>query len=86
MRTTVTLDPDVADKLKRLAHARRASFKETLNEVLRRGLSGQAGAGRAKPFKVVPHPSGFRPGVDHQRLNQLVDQLAADDFLARAGR
>ncbi len=82
----MTLDPDVADKLKRLAHARRASFKETLNQVLRRGLSGQASVAGAKPFKVVPHPSGFRPGVDHQRLNQLVDQLAAEDFLARAGR
>ncbi len=82
----MTLDPDVADKLKRLAHARRASFKETLNEVLRRGLSGQAGGGGAKPFKVVPHPSGFRPGVDHQHLDQFVDQLAAEDFLARAGR
>jgi hypothetical protein len=82
----VTLDPDVADKLKRLAHARRASFKETLNEVLRRGLSGQTGASGAKPFKVVPHPSGFRPGVDHQRLNQLVDELAAEEFLGRAKR
>ena len=40
MRTTVTLDPDVAEKLKRLAHERRTSFKETLNDALRRGLSG----------------------------------------------
>jgi len=86
MRTTVTLDPDVADKLKRLAHARRASFKQTLNEVLRRGLSGQAAAGAARPFRVVPQPGGFRPGVDPQRLGPLADQLAAEEFLARERR
>ena len=83
MRTTVTLDPDVADKLQRLAHARRASFKETLNDVLRRGLAGQSGASASKPFRVRPHASGLRPGIDPQRLNQLVDQLAADEATAR---
>jgi hypothetical protein len=86
MRTTVTLDPDVAEKLKRLAHARRTSFKETLNDALRRGLSGPSASGVGKPFRVRAQASGFRPGVDHQRLNQLVDQLAADEAVARAGR
>ena len=83
MRTTVTLDPDVADKLQRLAHARRASFKETLNDVLRRGLTGQSSVASSKPFRVRAHASGFRPGVDPQRLNQLVDQLAAEEAAAR---
>lgn len=41
MRTTVTLEPDVAAKLKELAHKRRASFKATLNDVLRKGLAPQ---------------------------------------------
>jgi hypothetical protein len=83
MRTTVTLDPDVADKLQRLAHVRRASFKETLNDVLRRGLAGQSSAAGSKPFRVRPHSSALRAGVDPQRLNQLVDQLAAEDATAR---
>lgn len=85
MRTTVTLDPDVAEKLKRLAHARRASFKQTLNEALRRGLSGQVDRAASR-FRVVPQASGFRPGVDHRRLNQLVDELAVEGFRPRAGR
>ena len=86
MRTTVTLDPDVAEKLKRLAHERRTSFKETLNDALRRGLSGPPPSGAGKPFRVRVQSSGFRPGVDHQRLNQMVDQLAADEAVARADR
>ncbi|HSN93225.1 MAG TPA: hypothetical protein VLS93_18490 [Anaeromyxobacteraceae bacterium] len=80
MRTTVTLDPDVAEKLSRLAHARRAPFKQVLNEVLRRGLSGQEPAARARPFAVKPHRSGLRPGVDALRLNQLADELEVQNF------
>jgi hypothetical protein len=72
MRITVILDPDVAEKLTRLAHARRVSFKETLNGVLRRVLAGQETAAAAKPFTVKPHRSAFRPGVDPQKLNQLI--------------
>jgi hypothetical protein len=85
MRTTVTLDPDVAEKLTRLAHARKASFKETLNDVLRRGLSGQETAPK-KPFVLKPHRGTFAPGVDLLKLNQLVDELAIEDFLRKAGR
>jgi hypothetical protein len=82
MRTTVTLEPDVAAKLKELAHRRRLSFKAALNEVLRRGLSTQGGAPkRRKRFVVEPHAGGFRPGIDPNRLNQLIDELDADDFV-----
>lgn len=87
MRTTVTLEPDVAAKLKELAHRRRASFKETLNDVLRRGLSSQAGT--AEPperYVVKPHAGGFRPGVDPGKLNQLIDDLEVADFTDEAGK
>lgn len=86
MRTTVTLDDDVASRVKELAHVRRTSFKEALNEVLRRGLNAQDLEGAAEPrFEVRPHPGGFRPGVDPRRLNQLVDELEVRDFLEEAG-
>ena len=84
MRTTVTLDRDVAAKLKELAHRRRASFKETLNDVIRRGLAAQRTSGPRSPrFAVEPHASGLQPGIDAHKLNQLVDQLAAEDFVHR---
>jgi hypothetical protein len=38
MRTTVTLDDDVAVRLDRLQKTRRMSFKTILNEALRAGL------------------------------------------------
>lgn len=86
MRTTVTLEPDVAAKLKKLAHRSGRSFKATLNEILRRGLATQERAAEPRAFVVEPHSGGFRPGVDQAKLNQLVDQLEADDFVRDAGR
>lgn len=38
MRTTLTLDPDVAALLQRVRDARGASLKDAVNEALRRGL------------------------------------------------
>lgn len=47
MRTTVTLEDDVASELEKLRAKRRVSFKEILNEVLRRGLRSEPARGRA---------------------------------------
>ncbi|TMA16651.1 MAG: hypothetical protein E6J62_07610 [Deltaproteobacteria bacterium] len=85
MRTTVTLAADLAIKLKKLAQRSGRSFKATLDEVLRKGLLTQARAAAPKRFVVVPHAGGFRPGVDEARLNQLLDQLDADELVDEAG-
>ena len=81
MRTTLTLEPDLAKKLKDLAHRRGESFKQTLNEVVRRGLAAKPQSGAAPRYKVTPHAGGFRPGIDPNKLNQLVDQLEVEDFV-----
>ena len=81
MRTTVTLEADLAARLKEFAHRRRLSFKAALNDVLRRGLTGQSEARKPKRFEVEPHSGGFRRGIDPGKLNQLVDDLAVDDFV-----
>ena len=84
MRTTVTLEPDVAARLKEYAHRRRLSFKAALDAVIRRGLAVQNRPEADSRFTVEPHRGGFRPGVDVARLNQLVDRLDTDDFVAKS--
>lgn len=81
MRTTLTLDDDVAATLRELAHRRKLPFKEVVNSVLRRGLAAQEPrAASPPPFRVDAFSSPFRPGVDPLRLNQLNDELEVRRF------
>jgi hypothetical protein len=87
VRTTVTLEEDLAARLKQYAHRRQTSFKVALNTLLRRGLAAQEAppSGRRR-FSVEPHSGRFRPGIDPGKLNQLVDQLETDDFAEETPR
>ena len=79
MRTTLTLDDDLAAALKEQARRADQPFKEVVNDTLRRGLSPVLA--EAEPdYEVKPHDSGFRPGVDPLRLNQINDSLEAAEF------
>lgn len=86
MRTTLTLDPDVALKLKRRMAREKITLKAAVNDALRAGLS-QTEKKALPPFKVEPfHCGGFLPGIDPNRLNQLVDELQVEEFLRKASR
>jgi len=89
MRTTVTLEEDLAERLKKYAHRRQTSFKAALNTLLRRGLAAQEVAPSSRHrFTVEPHSGRFRQGIDPGKLNQLVDQLETEEFTreTRGGR
>jgi hypothetical protein len=82
MRTTLTLDDDVAHRLSELSRLTGASFKQVVNETLRAGLQGaEKPAPSLPPFRVTPKAAGFRSGVDVRRLNQLNDELEGDRLL-----
>lgn len=77
MRTTVTLDPDVAELLAQAAHRERRSTKDVINDALRRGLRVTT----TEPYTVDVHHSTVRTGVDLTRLNQLADEVMDDDVI-----
>ena len=86
MRTTLTLEPDVALKLKRVMAKRKVTMKQAVNDALRSGLAN-TGKPAVPKFKVEPiHSGGFQPGIDPTRLNQLVDELEVEEFLRKASR
>ena len=81
MRTTLTLDNDLAEALKERSRLLDIPFKQVVNDVLRRGLSlGTIKEAPAK-YRVKPNRSGFLPGVDPLKLNQLNDELEVQDFI-----
>lgn len=86
MRTTLTLDDDLAGLLKQRARELGVPFKEAVNRTIRAGLGEAAKAHRGKAPKTVPHSFGFRPGVDLDKLGQLADELEAESFAASAER
>ena len=85
MRTTLTLDADVADRIGELMRLRDQSLKQTVNDLIRRGMAADSGRSPSrKRFKVKAHRGGFRAGVDLLKLNQLADELEADAFVAQS--
>jgi hypothetical protein len=83
MRTTVTLDPDVSERIRERMRDSQLGFKEVVNQALRAGLRSREPGIGAQPFIVEPHPCGLKAGVDPDKLNQLVDELAVDDYRGR---
>lgn len=80
MRTTVTLDEDVAARLQHLTRERRISFKEAINETLRAGL---AGGRAAREYRVPTYSLGVRPGIDLDRALQLDAALEDEEILRK---
>ena len=78
MRTTVTLDPDVAAKLKAVARERGISFKQALNQAVRAGLGGQRRADRR--FEQFAQPMGLRPGLDLDKALRLAAALEDEEI------
>ena len=74
MRTTLTLDDDVAFGLKRIqAKERDKSFKEIVNETLRKGLKNGSVATRKKKFVIRPFDLGLREGLSYDNVEELLD-------------
>jgi hypothetical protein len=80
MRTTLTLEPDVALKLKRKMVANKLTLKAAVNQALRIGLAAEDIPAR-KPFKVKPFASEFLPGIDQDKLGQLADEMEDAEIL-----
>jgi hypothetical protein len=85
MRTTLTLDPDVAQKLKRRMADRKLTLKDAVNQALRAGLAVEERKPKTQ-IKLVSHSFGFPPGLDLDKMNQLVDELEIEDYLAKQRR
>lgn len=80
MRTTLTLDEDVADALRQQMRLEDKTFKQVVNEALRKGLLTPDTSQRP-PYRVRPFHSGYVPGIDPLRLRQLDDELRDEESL-----
>ena len=77
----MTLDEDVAAKLKQTARERGVSFKVAINDAVRTGLQSESRPSR--PFKVVSSPMGVRPGINLDKALTLADELEDEEIVRK---
>jgi hypothetical protein len=75
MRTTLSLDDDVAQLLKKEVRRTGSSFKEAVNRFLRMGLTASKQPVR-KPFRVKAWSLGLPP---FEKVEELLEYLEGPD-------
>jgi hypothetical protein len=82
MRTTLTLELDVAQQIRRRIAPKKCTLKQVVNEALRVGLSSPEKEPKVR-YTVEPYPLKFKAGIDPNKLNQLLDDLDAEEFVRK---
>lgn len=83
MRTTLTIDDEIARRLKEIAYRTGKSFKSVVNDSLRAGISGSADVPAPKPYRMKPVSLGEVVGpYDIDKALLLADRIE-DEEIAR---
>jgi hypothetical protein len=77
VRTTLSLDDDVALLLTKEMRRSGASFKAAVNHFLRLGLMASKTPSR-KPFVVVPRKLGLPSGLTYDNVEQLLESVEGE--------
>lgn len=79
MRTTLTLDEDVAQSAKELASKLHRPFKEVINNALRFGLE-QIGKPTSRiPYRTIPRKLGIREGVTLDNIQEVISRFEGEE-------
>jgi hypothetical protein len=79
MRTTITLEPDVAARLERLRRTR--PFKEIVNEALRAGLDElERGQKKTKTRYTITPVKGYPRRTDLDNIAEVLAEVEGDDY------
>ena len=72
-RTTIRLDEDVLERVKRESRSRGVPFRETLNDLLRTALVALETQPRRRSIKIKPAHMGYREGLDYDNVESLLE-------------
>ena len=76
MRTTLTIDDDIAARIEERRRTDGQSLRQVVNQLLREGLRSSERPPETRPYRTKTHKLRLRSGFDATRFNQLVDELA----------
>lgn len=81
MRTTLTIDDAIAERLKADAAALGKPFKEIVNQALRLGLDAlESRVRQGVPYRTEPSDLGLRPGLNYDDVADLLARAEQEDF------
>ena len=75
MRTTLTIDDDIAKLVEQEVRRSGDSLKGTVNRLLRRGLTAEGRNAERATFEVTPLFMGLRPGQNYDNIETLLEEL-----------
>ena len=75
MRTTLTIDDDIAVLVKQEVRRTGDSFKRTINRLLRLGLNSHGNPEPKKKFVVTPIAMNTGLGTRYQKVEDLIEAL-----------
>lgn len=73
VRTTLTLDEDVARLVEDAVHREHRPMKQIVNDALRQALAPRVP--RQQPYYLREHEAAVLPGLDLAGFNRLADEL-----------
>lgn len=79
MRTTLTLDEDVAQRTKELGLKLQKPFKVILNEALRKGLDEVEKPLKRRLYRTKPHTMGLRKEFSIDNIQDLIAQVEGEN-------
>ena len=79
MRTTLTLDHDVADRVKAASRKSGRPLKQIINEAIRVGMDQLSRPTTAKPYRTKARDMGLRAGFRLDNIQELLSQVEGED-------
>ncbi len=73
IRTTITLDEELLERIRAESRKRGATFRDTLHDLLRLALAVQPTAAARRSFRVKAHHMGYRPELNYDSIESLLE-------------
>ena len=82
MRTTLTIDDNLAAAVEKFQKRQNMSLKECINHLLQAGLQAMEKKPVRSRYEGPVFGGNLKPGIDPNRLNQLAGELEVEEFVS----
>jgi hypothetical protein len=80
MRTTLTLDSDVAAKTREAARKTGLPFKTVVNNALRLGIGALLEPRQGRPYRTEARPMRLRSGLNCDNISDLLERAEGESY------